>query len=330
MTAVSKMRVVSAMHRSLRLAWGILVAGCAVAAQAQGFPTKPITLIVPYGAGGPTDVQVRALATAASKELGQQIVITNVPGVGGTLGPSKMARSAQPDGYTLSIIVGSMFRLPHLQKVDFDPIQDFSYVIALSGYNFGFVVSSDAPWKSMADLIADAKKRPGDISAGASGRGTIGHIMLERFSRDSGAKFNFVPFKGGSEINQAILGKHLDVWLDGGFGPGIEQGKLRGLAIAAETRSARWPSIPTLKELGYNLVIKSPFGIAGPKGMDKKVVQTLHDAFRKSMSDPAFVQALELNNQPVIYMNSADYTKFAAESFEQEGRFVKEFNIKLD
>lgn len=313
-----------------QLTCGLLLVGTALVSQAQGFPNKPITLIVPYGAGGPTDVQVRALAAAASKELGQQIVINNVPGVSGTLGPSKMARSSPPDGYTLSIVVGSMFRLPHMQKVDFDPVQDFTYVIALSGYNFGFVVSSDQPWKTLADLVADAKKRPGAISAGASGRGTIGHIMLERFSRDSGAKFNFVPFKGGSELNQAILGRHLDVWLDGGFGPGIEQGKLRALAIASDTRSARWPNIPTLKELGYNLVITSPFGIAGPKGMDKKLVQVLHDAFRKSMTDPAFLQALELNNQPVIYMNSADYTKFAADTFEQEGRFVKELNIKLD
>lgn len=319
-----------ARHFIHRLACGLLLAATTFVAHAQGFPNKPITLIVPYGAGGPTDVQVRALASAASKELGQQILINNVPGVGGTLGPSKMARSSPPDGYTLSIIVGSMFRMPHLQKVDYDPVQDFTYVIALSGYNFGFVVSADQPWKSLADLVADAKRRPAEISAGASGRGTIGHIMLERFSRDSGAKFNFVPFKGASEINQAILGRHLDVWLDGGFGAGIEQGKLRGLAIASDARSPRWPNIPTLKELGYNLVITSPFGLAGPKGMDRKVVQTLHDAFHKSMSDPAFLQALELNNQPVIYMNSADYAKFAADTFEQEGRFVKELNIKLE
>ena len=299
--SIDHARSVTAARRLLRrLAGCLLLAGTATVALAQGFPNKPITLIVPYGAGGPTDVQVRALAAAASKNLGQQVIISNVPGVGGTLGPSTMARSSPPDGYTLSIIVGSMFRMPHFQKVDYDPVRDFTYIIALSGYNYGFVVAADAPWKSLADLIADAKKRPGEISAGASGRGTIGHVMLERFSRDSGAKLNFVPFKGGSEINQAILGKHLDVWLDGGFGPGIEQGKLRGLAIAAERRSSHWPNIPTLKELGYDLVITSPFGIAGPKGMDRKLVQTLHDAFRKSMADPAFLQTLELNTQPVI------------------------------
>jgi tripartite-type tricarboxylate transporter receptor subunit TctC len=302
----------------------------AVTAQAQTFPSKPITLIVPYGAGGPTDVQIRALAAAAAKELGQPIVINNVPGVGGTLGPSTMARNAAPNGYTLAVVVGSMFRMPHLQKVDYHPVNDFSYVIGLTGYTFGVAVSADAPWKTLADLIADAKKRPGEISAGSSGRATAGHIMIEKLALAAGVKFNFVPFKGASDMMPAVLGRHLDVWADGGFGTGVESGKLRLLATAGETRETRWPTAPTLKELGYDVAINSPFGLAGPKGMDKPVVQVLHDAFKKAMADPTFLKALEASSQPVLYMGSAEYSKFAADTFERERRFVQELKLKLD
>jgi tripartite-type tricarboxylate transporter receptor subunit TctC len=299
-------------------------------AQAQGFPNRPVTLIVPFPAGGPTDVQLRAIAAATSKELGQPVVISNVPGVGGTLGPANMARTAAPNGYTLSVVVGSMFRMPHLQKVDYHPVNDFSYIIGLTGYTYGVAVSVDSPWKSMAELMADAKKNPGVISVGFAGRATIGHIMIEKLARTAGVQFNLVPYKGASDMMQAMLGRHLDVWADGGFGPGLDSGKLRLLATAGDNRAGRWPSAPTLKELGYEVVVSSPFGIAGPKGMDKQVVQVLHDAFRKSMADPAFIKALDASSQPVVYMSSAEYSAFAAEAFERERRFVQELNLKLE
>jgi tripartite-type tricarboxylate transporter receptor subunit TctC len=275
-------------------------------------------------------VQVRALAAAASKELGQPIVISNAPGASGTLGPANMARTAAANGYTVSVIVGTMFRMPHLQKVDYHPVNDFTYIIGVSGYTYGIAVSSDAPWRTLAELMADAKKRPGAISAGFAGRATIGHIMIERLARAAGAEFILVPYKGATDITQAVLGHHLDVWADGGFGPSLDSGKVRLLATAGETRAARWPNAPTLKELGYDVVVSSPFGIAGPKGMDKQVVQVLHDAFKKAMTDPAFLKALDASSQPVVYMSSAEYTRFAAESFELERHFVQDLHLTLE
>ena len=318
------------LRRLLHLGIAGFLALSVLAAQAQNFPIKPITVIVPFSAGGPTDVQVRALTAVVSKELGQPIVISNVPGVGGSLGPANMARSAAPDGYTVSVFVGSLFRLPHLQKVNYHPVNDFTFIIGLSGYTYGIAVSSEAPWKTMAELIADAKKRPGIISAGSAGHATIGHIMVEQLARAAGVQFNFVPYKGATDMMQATLGRHLDVWADGGFGPGLDSGKMRLLATAGETRAARWPNAPTLKELGYDVTVSSPFGIAGPKGMDPRVVQVLHDAFKKAMADPAFLKALDVSSQPVVYMSSAEYTKFAAETFERERRFIQELNIKLE
>ncbi len=320
----------NAMRRRLCLGAASSLAFAAKAGHTENFPSKPITLIIPYGAGGPTDVQVRALALAASKELGQAIVISNVPGAGGTLGPAAMARTAAPNGYTLSVVVGSIFRMPHLQKVNYHPINDFTYVIGLTGYTFGIAVSVDSPWKSLAELIADARKRPGEISAGASGRAGAGHIMVEKLGLAAGVKFNFVPFKGASEILPAMLGRHLDVWADGGFGTGVESGKLRLLATAGERRELRWPDAPTLKESGYDVTINSPYGLAGPSGMGKHEVKILHDAFRKAMSDATFLKALEASSQPLLYLSSADYSKFAAESFERERHFVQELQLKLD
>lgn len=320
----------SGLRRLFRLAIASLLAWAAVTAHAQGFPTRPITLIVPFSAGGPTDVQLRAIAAAASKELGQPIVINNVPGAGGTLGPANMARSAAANGYTVSVIVGSMFRLPHLQKVDYHPVNDFTYIIGLTGYTYGVAVSVDAPWKTLAELMADAKTRPAAISAGFAGRATIGHIMIERLARAGGTEFTLVPYKGATDMMQAMLGRHLDVWADGGFGPGVDSGKFRLLATAGETRAGRWPNVSTLKELGYDVVVSSPFGIAGPKGMDKQVVQVLHDAFKKSMADPAFLKALDASSQPVVYMSSAEYTRFAADAFERERHFVQDLNLKLE
>ncbi len=299
-------------------------------ARADTYPVKPITLILPFPPGGPTDVQIRALAQAASKDLGQPMVVVNRPGVGGTLGPASMAQTAGPDGYTISLVVGTLFRYPHLMKVSYDPTTDFTYLICLTGYTYGIVVRQDAPWMTLQDLLADAKKRPGAISYGSTGRGSSGHIAMERLARDAGVRFNFVPFKGGSEEVTSLLGGHLDAFNDPGWGPLLESGKIRVLATLGQTRLQRWPQIPTLKELGHDIVVRSLIGLVGPKGMDPKVVKVLHGAFRKAMNDPAYVRALEQNDQVSVYMSSEDYTRYAVEQTAREKLFVQELGIKLD
>src|SRR4051812_14931470 len=156
------------------------------AAQAQNFPTKPVTLIVPWPAGGSTDLVMRALANATQKHLGQSIVIENRPGAGGALGPVQMAANGANDGYTIAQAPITVFRFPFLQKTTFDPINDLSYVIGLTGYTFGIAVRSDARWKSYADLIADAKANPGKISYGTPGAGTSLHIGMEQIAKLQG------------------------------------------------------------------------------------------------------------------------------------------------
>jgi len=290
----------------------------------QPFPSKPITLIVPFPPGGATDTQFRALANAAAKDLKQTIVVVNQPGAAGTMAPANMARSAAPDGYTLAVIASSVYRVPHVQKVTYDAVKDFTYIAGISEFTFGIVVAADSPYKTVPDLVAAAKAKPKELNVGSISNGSSGHIALLRWAKMAGFEPNFIPYKGGAEVTQAVMGGQLDAMSESSWGPVVQQGKLRALAIYADQRSKQFPSVPTLKEAGWDVKTQSVVGIAGPKGMDPKVVRTLQDAFHKATDDADFHKTLALSGQSVGYMDSATYTKFIAEQFQLEKRNVDE------
>ncbi|HWS74499.1 MAG TPA: tripartite tricarboxylate transporter substrate binding protein [Quisquiliibacterium sp.] len=307
----------------------LLAGPVATPALAQGFPSKPITLVIPFPPGGATDVQFRALAAAASKELGQPIVVTNKAGVGGTLGPVTMARTAAPDGYTVAVLPGTLYRLPHLLKsADWDPVNDFTYIVGLTAYSFAVTVAADSPWKTLQDLLADAKAKPDQLSFGTVGVGSTGHIASSRLLKAANVKMNYVPFKGAAEQQLALIGGHIQMVGDAGWGAQAKAGKIRPLALMDGQRAKNWPNVPTLKELGYDVVALSTLGIGGPKGMDPAVVRVLHDAFRKASKDPAFLNVLDMENQPEMYLDSAAYARAAAEQFESDRRFVAELGLQ--
>src|SRR5882724_6545063 len=234
---------------------------------AQDFPTRPVTLIVPFGAGGTTNIGLRALAAATEKHLGQPIVLENRTGAGGVLGPLQMATNSAPDGYAIAQIPITVFRYPFTRKTAFDPINDLSYILSLSGYIFGIVVKKDAPWATFQDMLADAKASPGKISYGTPGAGTTLHLTMEQLAKERGIKWTHVPFRGTSESANALLGGHINAVADAsGWAPLVESGQLRLLVIWNAARSKNYPSVPTLREAGVDLVSNSPFGIAGPKG----------------------------------------------------------------
>src|SRR5437588_7905733 len=178
------------------LAVGLAVAALQGVVQAQNFPTRPVTFVIPWPAGGATDVALRSLATATEKHLGQTIVIENRAGAGGTLGPAYMAANAKADGYTIAQLPVTVFRLPFMTKTTFDPAKDFTYIINLTGYTFGVVVRADAPWKTFGELLAHAKANPGKISYGTPGAGTSLHNTMEQIARMQGIKWVHVPFRG--------------------------------------------------------------------------------------------------------------------------------------
>ena len=303
------------------------LAGTSPLTRAQAFPSRPIRYICPWPAGGSTDAVMRALAESASRALGQQVVVENKPGAGGTLGANELV-SARPDGYTLAQLPQSVFRLPHMQKVAFNTLTDFTWIACLTGYTFGMVVPAASPIQSIADLVAWAKARPGEFTYGSTGTGTSPHLAVEEFAQRAGIQLNHVPFKGNAENMQAVLGGHVMAASDAtGWGPHVESGRLRLLATYGSRRTRRWPQVPTLDELGYKTVSDSPFGVCGPKGMDPAVVQTIHDAFRKTLDDPSVLASFDRYDQTVIYKNTADYTRFARETFEAERATIERLGL---
>ncbi|MGA7487497.1 MAG: tripartite tricarboxylate transporter substrate binding protein [Xanthobacteraceae bacterium] len=304
-----------------------LTAGASLA-PAQNFPTRPVTLIVPWPAGGTTDVGMRALAAATEKHLGQPIVIENRSGGSGTLGPGQMAATAKPDGYTITQIPITVFRFPFMTKTTFDPATDFTYIIGVSGYTFGVVVRDDAPWKTFQELIADAKANPGKINYGTPGTGTSLHITMEQIAKRQGLKWTHVPFKGNAEAMNALLGGHIHAVADSsGWAPLVNAGRFRLLVTWGAARTRNWPDVPILREIGIDMVSNSPFGIAGPKGMEPTVVATLHDAFKKGLEEPSYAAAMAKLDQELFYLSSEDYRKFALQQIEEARRFVAELGL---
>lgn len=291
--------------------------GAALAA--ESFPARPVTLIVPWPAGGSTDAVLRALAKATEPHLGQPIVVDNKPGAAGTLGPAVMAKTAKPDGYTVSQVTQTQFRLPHLQKVSFDPIKDFSYIIRLTGYTFGMVVDAKSPWKTLQDFIAHAKRNPGTLTYGSGGTGTSHHVALAVLAERLRLDMQHVPFKGSSENLVALLGGHVDAASDStGWAPYLQSGRMRLLATYGPERARKWPEVPTLNELAPGLVFDSPYGLAAPAGTPAERIQVLHDAFRKGMEEPEFLRVMENFDQTPRYMNTADYRADNIKTFADE------------
>ena len=297
-----------------------------VAAQ-NTYPSRPVKLICPWPAGGSTDSVMRALAESAARILGSSVLIENKPGASGMLGPNELVK-AKPDGYTLSQMVIGVFRMPHMQKTQFNPLTDFTYIIGLTGYTFGIVVRADSPIKSIKDLIAYAKTNPGQFTYGSTGHGTTPHLAVEEFANKAGIQLLHIPFKGGADGLAGVLGGHVMAMSDSSsWASHVDAGTCRLLATYGNKRSKRWPKVPTLHELGYDTISDSPFGIAGPKGMEAAVVRKLHDTFKKTLEDPQVLATFDKYDQSVIYMSSEDYARFAREQFQKEKALIEKLGL---
>ena len=303
-------------------------ASLAIPALAQSFPTRPITLICPWSAGGPTDLHLRKVAELASKHLGQNVIIENRPGGSGMNGPTTMAKTAKPDGYTLSQLTITAFRVPHMQKVEWDPLADFSYIIGVAGYTFGIVVKADSPLKSFEDLIAYAKANPGKLSYATPGNGTSLHLAMEEIGSKAGVYFLHVPFKGQADGAAALMGGHVMAQVDStGWARQVDAGTFRLLATLGERRT-RW-NAPTVKELGIDTVSTSPYGFVGPKGMAPELVKRLHDAFKLAIDDPENLKVLQQLDQLYWYKSSEDYARWAAETLKAERATIERVGLLL-
>jgi len=295
---------------------------------AQEWPSRPITFICPWPAGGTADQSMRALCAVAGRVLGQSIAVENKAGASGMIGTKAMA-SAKPDGYTIGQIPISVTRFSQLGSVHLDPRKDFSYIARTSGQTFGIAVLPSSPFKTLKDFVDTAKAKPGQVTYAHAGVGGATHVGMEEFASAAGIQLNQVPYKGGAEALNAVLGGHVDALADSSsWAPHVEAGKLRLLATWGEQRTPRFKDTPTLKDLGYNVVVDAPNGIGAPQGLDPAVLAKLREAFRQAVASPEFKAVTGRIDAPVMYLDGPGYEKYVGEVYQKETMLIEKLKLR--
>ncbi|HSR12726.1 MAG TPA: tripartite tricarboxylate transporter substrate binding protein [Thermodesulfobacteriota bacterium] len=294
----------------------------------EKFPSRPINFVVGYPAGGTTDLCARPLAAAASKILGQPVIVLNKPGGGSAVAVTSL-KTERPDGYTVGVLPTGAVLGQHMRKVPYDSARDFTPIMQYAVYLYGFVVRQDAPWKTFKEFIEYAKANPGKVRYSTAGPGTSQHLVMERLALKENIKWTHIPFQGGGPAITALLGGHVEAssqtteWK-----PHVESGKLRLLAVYGDKRMTDFPSVPTLLELGYDIVAPSIISIIGPKGIPPQIVDTLHAAFRKSMEDPDFIKVSRQVDQPPLYLGPEDLGRHLVKMNEEVGALIRSLGIQ--
>ncbi len=291
---------------------------------AADFPAKEVQIIVPWAAGGATDLIFRALAVPTEKYLGKAVIVVNRPGGGGAVGYTEGAQ-ASPDGHTLVSAITPLTILPHQVKTAFT-YKSFDPVINISTDPSMFLARPDAPWKDLKEFINYAKQNPNMVTVGNSGAGGGVHLVALAFEKAVGVKFNHIPFSGGGPSVTALLGGHINV-VSVSPPEGISQvqaGKLKILALFADKRLAMFPDVPTVKEQGINFAMGMWRGLAAPKGTPPDAIKKLNDAFKKGMDDPAFKKSAADMAVTVHYLGPEDFGKLMASEDNIYSDLVKE------
>jgi tripartite-type tricarboxylate transporter receptor subunit TctC len=315
----------------------IMIGGCTsmqsetvIKPKVEKYPDKPITLIVPYSAGGGTDLVARTLEKQSIKYLGQPITVVNKPGGSGTLGWNELAGAA-PDGYTLGMISSDML-LPSLyDTTKYDYVTALDPLAQISSTPVVIAVRSDQPWQNISDLISYAKENPGKVKFGNAGVGSLPHIVGEMFAHYSGIKIEQVPFRGASESTAALLGGHIQVAVASQttFNEYLKDGSIRILATTAKQRLSDplWKQIPTFKEQGLNILFSNQFGIAAPKEMPVEVKNKLVEELKAMIADPEFQKDLVNMGLQVKYLSPDKTQKNWLSDSQELNQAVQETGI---
>lgn len=295
----------------------------------ESFPARPIRVLVGFPAGGSIDTVFRVIARSTEAVLQQPVVVENRPGAGGTVSIVQM-KNAPADGYTLGIITMGVFRAPVMESVQYDALKDISYIVCLTHVPFGIAVRADSPFRTWADLLAYGRANHSQMNYGVpAGLGNSAHLLMEEMTAQEKVKWNPIPYKGSADTSQALLAGDVRFVVDGsgGFGPLVDSGKARLLAVASEERSPKWESVPTTKELGYRMTIDSPWGIGGPAGIPADRVRTIEQAFAKALQAPAVKEALLRAGQGTRFKGSSEFTRFAASAAQEERALLTKYGF---
>jgi tripartite-type tricarboxylate transporter receptor subunit TctC len=297
-------------------------------ARADDYPSRPITFICPWPAGGTADASMRAICQVASRVLKQPITVENRAGAAGMIGAQALA-TAKPDGYTIGQIPISVTRFSQLGTLKADPRKDFSYLARTSGQTFGIAVLADSKFKSLKDMVAFAKANPGKVTYAHAGIGGATHVGMEEFAMAAGIQLNGIAYKGGAAALQDTLGGQVDMLADSSsWAPHVEAGKLRLLATWGEQRTPRFKDTPTLKELGFNVVVDAPNGIGAPAGLPPEVEQKLRDALRFAVAGEEFKAVAAKIDAPLLYLDGPDYKKYVLSVYERETQLIERLKLK--
>jgi tripartite-type tricarboxylate transporter receptor subunit TctC len=303
-------------------------------ASAQAYPSRPIKLIVPFPAGGGTDLIAREVANKVAVANGWSIVIDNKPGSGGNLGVDAAAK-APADGYTL--VLGQTSNLainPTLYaKLPYNPEKDLTPIVEVASAPLVLVVAADSPYKTLVDLVAAAKAKPESLNYASSGSGTVAHLATEMFQKTAAIKFTHVPYKGAAQGSTDLIGGQIQMYMSSvptliGY---IKNGKMRAIAVTSPKRTADLPSVPTIAESGFKgFEAVTWFGVAGPAGLPKDVVAKLNGAFNKALQDPEVKKKLASQGAETLGGTPEQFAKLIHEDIGRWGRIVKESGAKVD
>lgn len=321
----------------LRLQRRSLLAGAAAgaaalllpaAARADEFPARPITFICPWPAGGTGDASMRAICQVAARVLKQSIAVENRAGAAGMIGAQAIA-NARPDGYTIGQIPISVTRFSQIGSLKADPRKDFTYLARTSGQTFGIAVLPGSKFRTLKDMVAYAKANPGKVTYAHAGVGGATHVGMEEFAIAAGIELNAIAYKGGAAALQDTLGGQVDMLADSSsWAPHVESGKLRLLATWGEQRTPRFKDAPTLKELGFDVVVDAPNGIGAPKGLPADIEKKLRDALRVAVNSDEFKAVAARIDAPLMYLDGPDYQKYVGTVYERETQLIERLKLK--
>ncbi|CAH0160606.1 tripartite tricarboxylate transporter substrate binding protein [Roseomonas sp. CECT 9278] len=296
------------------------------------YPNRPIRIITPWPPGGSLDALQRTMFEIVGRDLGVAVLSENMPGARGTRAAIYLTQQAQPDGYTLAHHHLSILRHPFLtRQPTWDPVTDFTYIMQLSGFLFGTVVRADSSYRSLADVFAAARARPGRVSFSTSGIATTNHLAMEELCVRERCEMLHVPFRGAQEGVTALLGRQIDMVADAqSWRPQVETGEFRLLSVWTRARLPSFPDAPTLNDLGYGMSVTSPYGFVGPKGLPPEMVDTLHRSLRKALQDEASQAVIRRWEMPDEYLGPAEYLAFAQERTAYERATVARLRLSID
>ena len=292
------------------------------AQQPVRYPERQLNLIVAFSPGGTTDLAFRLLAREIEKVLGQPVIVQNRAGAGGAISMGAIA-SAKPDGYTFGQIpTQTVFVMPFIEKLQYNPVLDLTFISQSAEAPFGIVVKKDSPYASLKDLIAEARRNPGTLNYGTNAATGVANLVIDQIGRQENARFTNVPFKGSPEAHAALLGGHI-AFVAGEINSSmVEAGVIRLIALFSEGSRPMYPTVPSLKVLGYDIPAPVFYVIAGPRGMPSAIVTRIDDAVARAVHEPAFLKGAQELKLSIVYRDHKELAEYVARNYEYFGKLL--------